>query len=85
MADTDAIDQFMSHVLHTEHKPMPMVLVNRKPRGVSPAPNEWGTGSVPALVEASPSLQMFGHQDLRTPQNAAWLAGFKFAKKRVFM
>ena len=61
MDDSDAIDQFMPHMLHAPHKPFPMVLVNRKPRG------------------------MPGHQDLRNPQNAAWLAGFKFAKKRIFM
>jgi hypothetical protein len=30
-------------------------------------------------------LQMPGHQDLRTAQNAAWLAGCYHAKKKVFM
>jgi phosphatidylserine/phosphatidylglycerophosphate/cardiolipin synthase-like enzyme len=26
-----------------------------------------------------------GHQDLRTPQNAAWLAGFRCSKRKVFI
>ena len=39
--------------------------------------------------------EIFGHQkpisntdsssDIRNPQNAAWLAGFRYAQKRVFM
>jgi phosphatidylserine/phosphatidylglycerophosphate/cardiolipin synthase-like enzyme len=28
---------------------------------------------------------MPGHQDIRNPQNAAWLAGFRYAKKRVLI
>lgn len=26
-----------------------------------------------------------GHHDIRNPQNAAWLAGFRYAKKKVFV
>ena len=26
-----------------------------------------------------------GHQDIRVPQDAAWLAGFRYAEKSVFM
>ncbi|KAL7418972.1 hypothetical protein Q5752_006656 [Cryptotrichosporon argae] len=28
---------------------------------------------------------MPGHQDIRNPQNAAWLAGFRYAKRKVFV
>ncbi|EPQ55823.1 hypothetical protein GLOTRDRAFT_138593 [Gloeophyllum trabeum ATCC 11539] len=37
-----------------------------------------------ALVNRKPH-GMPGHQDIRTPQNAAWLAGFRYAKRKVFI
>ncbi|CDZ96759.1 Phospholipase D/Transphosphatidylase [Phaffia rhodozyma] len=59
--DSDAIDQFMPHIFHDQHRPVPMCLVNRGPRGLP------------------------GHQNLRTPQNAAWLGAFRFARKKIFI
>lgn len=37
-----------------------------------------------AMVNRHPH-GMPGHQDIRTPQNAAWMAGFRYAKERVFV
>jgi hypothetical protein len=31
------------------------------------------------------SLQLADILDIRNPQNAAWLAGFRYAKKKVFV
>ncbi|KDQ54467.1 hypothetical protein JAAARDRAFT_38135 [Jaapia argillacea MUCL 33604] len=59
--DDSFVDEFRPHVLHKEHAPFPIALVNRKPHG------------------------MPGHQDIRTPQNAAWLAGFRYAQKKIFI
>jgi len=32
-----------------------------------------------------PAHGMPGHEDILTPQNVAWLAAFKYAKRKVFM
>ncbi|TFK48298.1 hypothetical protein OE88DRAFT_1684974, partial [Heliocybe sulcata] len=37
-----------------------------------------------ALVNRKPH-GMPGHQDIRTPQNAAWLAGFRYARRKIFI
>ncbi|KAL7424757.1 hypothetical protein Q5752_000441 [Cryptotrichosporon argae] len=52
---------FKPVVLHTEHKPFPIAMVNRSPRGRP------------------------GHGDTYVPQDQAWLAAFRFAKKNVFI
>ncbi|KAF8312473.1 hypothetical protein DL93DRAFT_2059854 [Clavulina sp. PMI_390] len=52
---------FRPHIIHSAHEPVPMVLVNRKPRG-TPTPGP-----------------------VDNPQGAAFLAGFKYAQKSVFI
>ncbi|GAA5992282.1 hypothetical protein JCM11641_001161 [Rhodosporidiobolus odoratus] len=59
--DERLIHDFKPHMLHKEHKPFSMALVNRRPHG-------------------SP-----GHNDLRCPQDAAWLAALRYAEKNVFI
>ncbi|BGP32210.1 hypothetical protein JCM10296v2_003990 [Rhodotorula toruloides] len=59
--DETLIHDFKPHLLHKEHKPFPIALVNRRPHG-------------------SP-----GHNDIRCPQAAAWLAALKFAERDVFI
>ncbi|PKI85260.1 hypothetical protein MVES1_001420 [Malassezia vespertilionis] len=53
--------EFEPLVFHSAHAPVPMALVNRRPRGLP------------------------GHGDIANPQAAAWLAGFRYAKKHVFI
>lgn len=48
-------------IFHSSHKPVPMALVNRRPRGKP------------------------GHGDIKNPQAAAWLAGFRYAQRHVFI
>ncbi|WWC69916.1 uncharacterized protein I206_103860 [Kwoniella pini CBS 10737] len=59
--DSDELDDFKPHVIHTPHSPFPIAMTCRKPHGFP------------------------GHHDIRNPQNAAWLAGFRYAKKNVFV
>ena len=40
---------------------------------------------VPMAVVNRPPYAMPGHQDVQTPQNAAWLAGLHYAKTEVFI
>ncbi|KAG0149930.1 hypothetical protein CROQUDRAFT_668840 [Cronartium quercuum f. sp. fusiforme G11] len=39
----------------------------------------------PVAMVNRPPHGLPGHNDIRTPQNAAWLAGFRYAKKKVFI
>ncbi|EJD48647.1 hypothetical protein AURDEDRAFT_136013 [Auricularia subglabra TFB-10046 SS5] len=59
--DTYDVQDFSPFVVHSEHKPFPIALVNRPAHG------------------------MPGHEDILTPQNVAWLAGFKYAQRKVFI
>lgn len=52
---------FRPHIIHSPHDPVPMAMVNRKPRG-TPTPGP-----------------------VDNPQGAAFLAGFKYAKNKIFM
>ncbi|KZO89916.1 hypothetical protein CALVIDRAFT_543148, partial [Calocera viscosa TUFC12733] len=54
-------DDFRPHILHKEHEPFPIAMVNRVPHG---AP---------------------GHEDVRVPQDAAWLAALGYAQQSVFI
>lgn len=59
--ETMDVQDFSPFVVHAEHEPFPIALVNRPAHG------------------------MPGHEDIQTPQNVAWLAGFKYAKRKVFI
>lgn len=39
----------------------------------------------PIVMVNRPPHGLPGHNDIRVPQNAAWIAGFKYAKKKVFI
>ncbi|KAA1063844.1 hypothetical protein PGTUg99_008611 [Puccinia graminis f. sp. tritici] len=39
----------------------------------------------PIVMVNRPPHGLPGHNDIRVPQNAAWMAGFKYAKKKVFI
>ncbi|CAH7672639.1 hypothetical protein BY996DRAFT_4581352 [Phakopsora pachyrhizi] len=61
VSEDHQISDFQPHVIHQEHKEVPIVMVNRPPHGFP------------------------GHNDIRVPQNAAWMAGFRYAEKKVFI
>lgn len=52
---------FSPIVLHARHDPVPMAMVNRRPKGRP------------------------GHGDVHTPQDVAWLAALRYARKSVFI
>ena len=68
---------FKPIILHSAHDPVPMSMVCRAPRG-SAFP------FLPRLIIMLIYL-VPGHGDTYNPQDQAWLAGFKFAKKNVFV
>jgi hypothetical protein len=39
----------------------------------------------PIVMVNRPPHGLPGHNDIRVPQNAAWMAGFKYAQKKVFI
>ncbi|KZT57351.1 hypothetical protein CALCODRAFT_483286 [Calocera cornea HHB12733] len=54
-------DDFRPHILHKDHAPFPIAMVNRAPHGTP------------------------GHEDVRVPQDAAWLAALRYARQKVFI
>lgn len=78
MEDSDELDNFRPHVVHAPHNPVPIAMCCRKPHGCE---------SFQSYVHHDTLLTIVvpGHHDIRNPQNAAWLAGFRYAKKKVFM
>jgi hypothetical protein len=92
--DSDDLDTFTPHVVHKPHEPFPIAMCCRKPHGCELfAP----LGSIVADNVDSPWSSRYVllrdlyerwtdvWLDIRNPQNAAWLAGFRYAKKNIFM
>ena len=75
-------DKYSPLIIHSSHDPVPMVMVNRRPRGSMCTHLHdlyffitWFVGHV------APGHDKIHH----VPQNAAWLAALKYAKKSIFM
>jgi hypothetical protein len=76
--DYSIMKDFRPHILHRPHKPCPIAMVNRQPRG-----------SESKSFETSRELMYLtapGHGDTdKVPQNVAWLSAIKYAEQSVFM
>lgn len=81
-AGPEVAEGFHPHILHKSHKPFPIAMVNRAPRGSAYIPQHL------TILFAAHYTFLYvapGHGDVDVPQNAAWLAAFRLAQKSIFM
>jgi hypothetical protein len=80
-AGGESTGEFSPHIMHESHRPCPIAMVNRIPRGSKLAD---------LLVVSHPHTYFIplapGHEDpYKVPQDVAFLGAFKYAQKNIFM
>lgn len=98
--DSDDLDTFQPHIIHAPHKPFPIAMTSRKPHGSkflsyprylcasngSSFSSAWSSWFVRFHSKYDgPLLNLLPSADIRNPQNAAWLAACRYAKRKIWM
>ena len=84
-AGPEVAEGFHPHILHKPHKPFPIAMVNRAPRGSALIFLFVLREKRSLILRLLFCLAAPGHGDVDVPQNAAWLAGFRLAQRNIFM